>query len=264
MKRKQTSFSNEFSATFIHKDCSVKPEEFFSHDCYKEMEFDIVSCQFSMHYMFCSEEKVRNFLGIASQKLLNGGYFIATHPDANVLVKKFRDSTAFVDPETGFTVSENKYYSLICQEPKFPRSNGAFGFAYGYFLTDNLVGFEEKNEETGKVHRHYVPEYLIILNNFLRIAEEYGFELVETKNFHEFYGDNVKTPKFKELFKRMMLRDSSQNETQLMDKELWDTSYLYRVLVLKKIKGGKTPDQFNRKFKPRHYFKLVQEAKKNN
>jgi len=43
-----------------------------------------------MHYMFKSEEKVRNFLQNISQRLNNGGYFVCTHPDANVIMKKLR------------------------------------------------------------------------------------------------------------------------------------------------------------------------------
>lgn len=54
------------------------------------MYFDMVSTQFSMHYMFKSEEKVRNFLQNVSQRLNKGGYFVCTHPDANVIMKKLR------------------------------------------------------------------------------------------------------------------------------------------------------------------------------
>ena len=69
-----------FCARFIQKDASCPPEEFFKDFDYKlkrdsdkkdkeeedskeeKMMFDMASCQFSMHYMFKSEEKVKNFL----------------------------------------------------------------------------------------------------------------------------------------------------------------------------------------------------------
>ena len=55
------------------------------------MFFDMVSAQFSMHYMFKSEQKVRNFLQNVANRLNQGGYFICSHPDANVIVKKLRE-----------------------------------------------------------------------------------------------------------------------------------------------------------------------------
>lgn len=86
--RKLKSFKN-FCTNFIQLDASCPPEEFFA-DVPEKMYFDMVSTQFSMHYMFKSEEKVRNFLQNVSQRLNKGGFFVCTHPDANVIMKKLR------------------------------------------------------------------------------------------------------------------------------------------------------------------------------
>mmetsp|Transcript_5509 Transcript_5509/g.4193 ORF Transcript_5509/g.4193 Transcript_5509/m.4193 type:complete len:134 (+) Transcript_5509:185-586(+) len=54
----------------------------------KGLVFDIVSCQFSMHYMFDSEIRVRAFLRNVTDRLEPGGYFIGTTIDAERVIGK--------------------------------------------------------------------------------------------------------------------------------------------------------------------------------
>lgn len=56
----------------------------------KNVYFDVVSCQMSMHYLFESEAWVRQFLTNVSTKLVDGGVFLATTLDATTLVTKLR------------------------------------------------------------------------------------------------------------------------------------------------------------------------------
>lgn len=56
----------------------------------KQLSFDIVSCQFSAHYLFQTEEKLRTFLENVTGQLKVGGFFIGTTPDSEVLVSKLR------------------------------------------------------------------------------------------------------------------------------------------------------------------------------
>jgi len=44
-----------------------------------------------MHYFFDSEQSVRNFLENISRKLVQGGCFISTFPDWNIILKKFKE-----------------------------------------------------------------------------------------------------------------------------------------------------------------------------
>lgn len=250
-----------FSATFIQEDASVDPSQFYKY-IPDNIYFDMASCQFSMHYMFLSEQKVRNWLQNATKKILNGGYFVCTHPDANVIVKKIREDS-FWDEKTECWVSENRFYSLISSTKEFPKTNGPFGFPYGFFLTDNLVGFREELPE--KHILHYVPEYLVIVPSLVKIAREYGLELVESKNLHEFYSENINDRENYELFTRRMKFKTDSNMTFLMDKDLWDVSYLYRILVFQKVEGGEDASSFDRStFKGRNYFKVHKKEQKFN
>jgi mRNA (guanine-N7-)-methyltransferase len=72
-----------------------------SADCHKQrvasvlapdVMFDFVSCQFSLHYCFENEARARMMLLNCSERLKVGGHFVGTLPDANVLVRKFRES----------------------------------------------------------------------------------------------------------------------------------------------------------------------------
>ena len=183
-----------------------------------------------MHYMFASEQKVRNFLQNATSRLIHGGFLVCSHPDANVIVKKLREEGVW-DEKAQAWVAENKYYSLITETKEFPKSHGPFGFPYGFFLTDNLVGFREEKEDKDLLH--YVPEYLVIVPALQEIAKEYGLEMVESKNMHEFFSENINTQEGKtrdnfDLFSKRMKFIAEPGATILMDKELWDVSYLYR------------------------------------
>jgi len=52
----------------------------------KEIQFDVVSCQFSFHYSFESLAQAEMMLQNACECLKPGGYFIGTMPNANELM----------------------------------------------------------------------------------------------------------------------------------------------------------------------------------
>ena len=89
-----------FPAQFIELDCSSRPEVFCKY-IPKHLYFDIVSCQMSLHYMFEKKQLAWNFFQNISKKLTQGGFFIATIPDSNVIVKRLRKyAIQEVDHET--------------------------------------------------------------------------------------------------------------------------------------------------------------------
>ena len=50
------------------------------------VQFDLVSCQFSLHYSFETEARARHYIGNLSKRLKPGGYFVGTIPNANWIV----------------------------------------------------------------------------------------------------------------------------------------------------------------------------------
>lgn len=65
-------------------DCTQ--EELFERLPRDKMKFDIVSCQFALHYAFRTEAALRQMLYNVSAGLRSGGYFIGTLPDAERIV----------------------------------------------------------------------------------------------------------------------------------------------------------------------------------
>jgi len=74
----------KFTAKFIVADCCQK--DVLKKFLPKDFQFDLVSCQFSLHYSFENEEKARNFVENAAKNLKPGGYFIGTIPNAYCIV----------------------------------------------------------------------------------------------------------------------------------------------------------------------------------
>ncbi|VDL80765.1 unnamed protein product [Nippostrongylus brasiliensis] len=91
-----------FPAEFIHMDAcknyilfdmkkirllsSVHLQDILKEKLKGPPDFDLVSCQFSMHYSFIDEQSARTFLRNATETLRPGGFLIGTLPDAERIV----------------------------------------------------------------------------------------------------------------------------------------------------------------------------------
>ena len=194
---------------------------------------DIASSQLAFHYCWNCEESIRNFMTTATSKMVRGGYLILTVPDALRIVKKIRDpSLQKRDPKNGNYVVQNKYYAVMFDKIKFP-SKAPFGISYGFYLCEGAVG-NKVETETEVIYQH-VKEYLVIEQELSRIAKDFGMELEESVNFHEFYESSGNCE---------MLRRLKKGWT--CDPQLWDAIGLYKVIVYKK-KTGPLPDEKERK-----------------
>lgn len=182
--------------------------------------FDLVSAQFCIHYFFENESNVRNFLENVSQKLVRDGLFVATFPDADVILKKLLS-----DSESGnqFMVTENGDYSIIMDRSELDKDT-PFGLKYGFFLDDDLIGNKEVTDRDVRIT--YVPEYLINLPKLIELASEYGLALHTSRNFHEYYADNIRNEAHFSLFRKMNFQPFDYD--RLMEEGVWDCSYLYR------------------------------------
>jgi len=193
-----------FAAKFIAADCCAVPITDHLPD------LDLVSCQFSLHYAFESEARARMMLRNVATKLKPGGFFIGTIPDANLIVKKIRNSN---------TMSfENSVFSIrFEQKTHFP----IYGCRYEFFLEDAIFS---------------LPEYLVHFPTLVRLAEDYDLELLEKERFHEFYTKHVGFSDNQQLFERMRCLNS---DGTISDDE-WEASGLYITFAFQK-KGASQP-----------------------
>jgi len=108
-----------------------------------------------------------------------------------------------------------------------------FGIKYGFYLEDSI----DKRDEEGKVK--YVGEYLIIFEEFVKIAKEYDLHFVEKKNFNDLLTENLENSNSKRLFQIIVKDLSSANREQQ-----WEIIQLYMMFCFRK---GKEEDSKNYK-----------------
>lgn len=206
--KRRNSFS--FPARLVCADCFTVHLDEVLQD---EGPFDICSCQFALHYSWASEDKARIALQNVSAVLKPGGYFIGTMPDANVIVRKLRETDGLEFGNSCYSVKFDDYYF----EKKFLPSE-PFGIQYMFHLEDAVS----------------CPEWLVHFPTFKALAEEYGLELIDKKNFHEFVHEHIKNPEFAELMKILgALGNGASRDTISTDE--WDAAYLYMAFVFKKV-----------------------------
>jgi len=201
-----------FPCTFIITDCFQK---LLNNIFDLNIWFDLISCQFALHYAFESEKQVRAMLKNVSSRLKQGGYFIGTTPDSNRLVKKWRKEPY------GKHCFGNKYYQIIfCpknkkQKEKKLNPQKPFGIKYFFNLNNSI---------------NQCPEFLLHIPTLKNIAEEYGLSLYFECNFQEFFIQQFNI-KYLDLFKKM---DIIFNQKLISNQE-WEIVSLYIVFVFRKI-----------------------------
>ena len=128
-------------------------------------KFDIISCQFSLHYYFKNMDMLKSYLTNIEENCKTDGYFIGCCYDGSKIFDKLRNKKSFeYKTENGHTVfSIEKNYELE-------------DFEY----TDNddqMVGqkIDVQMESIGQT----IPEYLVNFDFLEKIMYEYGFKPVK-------------------------------------------------------------------------------------
>ena len=225
-KIRNEKYSNNFQTKciFIKEDLS-SPQNKLLEKIDKKYFFDLVSCQFAMHYHFESEQRLNSFLINVSSRLCEGGYFIGTIVEDNVIVKRLRNRKNIADNKY---INEkltfgNEFYSVKFSQKNFNKNNGPFGIKYGFYLEDSI----DNRDEEGNIK--YVGEYLIVFKEFVEICKKFGLYLVEKENFTKFYQNNIKD----DFYKRLSIKMFKDINTTNM-KQQWEIIQLYTTFVFRK------------------------------
>ena len=129
-------------------------------------KFDIVSCQFAIHYAFSDEQTARTFIQNVAFALRVGGSFIITVPDAEFLQK----SRKLLGKKFG-----DQHYSV-----KFDS-------------LDEFADFGTDYEFTFKGAVEQLKEYVVKHEVLERLCNDCGMRLESSNNFEEYtqYKDNA-------------------------------------------------------------------------
>ena len=179
-----------FKADFLHMDFTIESfEEKFPVD----VKFDMVSCQFVLHYSFETFAKANNFAKNVSACLSPGGYFIGTTTDSFEIVKRLNESNT----KTSF--GNDVYKVKYLDENGFDAKNVPLFGAKIDFQLDGVVD---------------CPEYLLHFPTLVKIAERHGLKLVFKKRFSDFFNQYSQIDDYKELLSVIKSLEPYDEENQ--------------------------------------------------
>lgn len=179
--------------------------DFMACDCHLPMtfgpavKFNLVSCQFALHYSFATEERAKGLLSNAAARLVHGGYLIGTLVDSRVVKQRLAEAK---HTEFGNSVYRVCMTAVPVSDEK--ASKTTFGKEYRFTLVDAVTD---------------CPEFLVDFDALVGLAKSIGFELALFANFADYVAmrsDPVKFPAWAELLKRTMAGASlSKDERQV-------------------------------------------------
>ncbi|KAH7722039.1 CRE-TAG-72 protein [Aphelenchoides avenae] len=159
-----------FDAHFLPADASrVRLRDNYPRE---DLQFDLSSCQFALHYSFSSEETARQFVQNATEALRPGGYFVGTLPDADAIVHFLRKGENAAYRNNVLTIDyADKSVDMQTHQPPL------FGAKLNFAL-DEVVN---------------CPEYLAYFPLLVKLCEEQGMELVYSYRFPDAIAHYVET-----------------------------------------------------------------------
>ncbi len=145
------NYDDQFRAlgSISHTD-KLLMEKYFSKDSKKQVKFDRISCQFSIHYMFESNDTFNNFKKNINDYLAPGGYLIATCFDAEKVNELFGETEKFSSYYTDSKGNKKLLWQIIKKYNKLDKNEmygvgnaidffGAWMFQEGQYQTEYLV-----------------------------------------------------------------------------------------------------------------------------
>jgi mRNA (guanine-N7-)-methyltransferase len=152
----------------------VKPISEFETD---KADYNIVVCNFTLHYFFKTETMLRSVLNNISCHLKVGGYFIGTTIDGDLVKKMF--------PHT-----DNQYFSITSNNNNnnnnnYNNNNDVFGIEYS---------FKMKDTDNSGIYSKTDTEYLTNIRVLTKIAQEYKLKLVSCLSFKSYPFDGILFP----------------------------------------------------------------------
>ena len=140
----------------------------------KQRKFNIVSCQFAIHYFFRNKESLINLMTIVKDYSLKGAYWIGTTVNGDMVMDLLK----------GKKMIGNNIYSI---EKKYNEVVNAYNNTY-------LVALGEKTDTEHYFANKKSEEYLVTIDELKIVCEKMGFLYVGVIDFEIWYksfGQNI-------------------------------------------------------------------------
>ena len=215
-----------FKANFIVADCTrVDLDEKYVEENIPDIEFDLVSCQFALHYGFESQAQAKRMIKNAVSHLKPGCFFTGTIPNSNYLVKKY------LSLSEGSRFGNDVYYVDFQEENRtsFP----LFGAKYVFYLH-------------GAVEE--LPEFLIHFPLLKSMLEDEGCECVLAEPFTDFvYKTDPNTGErvMKEV--EVVSRTRGLNDQGTLPRSEWEVVACYMAFGFRKLTEAEQEERRDKK-----------------
>ena len=186
------------------------------------IKFDIVSCQFAIHYFFDNYDRVQTFIDNVDEHIKKGGIFIGTCLDGNTVYNKICDEYR----STGKTrvISKDKYNNTIWS------IEGLFDCEGKDFTRGDPVNFDiniQLASITGEGFEY--KESLVNFGYLQMLFEKRGFKLIKN-TLNNIPGESL----FGKLYDKYYEKIKDDRDKQMSEAEK-NLSYMYRYFVFKKM-----------------------------
>jgi len=159
--------------------------------------FDVTTIQFAVHYMFKSITTLTEFLKNVAECTALHGYFIGTCYDGEKIFNLLKDT-----PKLIFKNEEEHVCTITKKYTHIEHADNSSCVGYAIDVLQESIGTE-------------IEEYLVFFSYFVKIMNEYGFEMQSVTPFETYYGT-------------LRGRDMPEYEKKL--------SFLNNAFVFKKVK----------------------------
>lgn len=188
--------------------------------------FDVMSCQFAMHYMFEKKESFYNFIrNIAECTKLNG-YFISTCYDGTSIFNMLKNKE--LGESDDIFINEKKVWSITKKYDSTTLNNDESCLGYEIDVYQDSIN-------------QSITEYLVNFDFFTSTMDKYGFKLVnreDSKKMNLPEGSGL----FSELFTQMEMeikndpkKEINYKDALLMKDYEKKISFLNRFFVFQKV-----------------------------
>ena len=230
-------------------------------------QYDIVSCQFALHYFFQTSEKCGTFFRNVHKHLKGGRHFVTSTIDsrrmAELLLRQLCTTDASDSPTKELKITNafgdtllrvafdnyqwkrllsfnSSYYDRTSRSKQTSSSgkleltdeeyDALFGIQYTFVLGDN--------EDEQAVN---APEWIVPCGRYLEhIAERFGLRVTYYENNHKFISERIKAAEVFPTPSNMFLKSQLENRNafnykgRIEDAE-WDICGLYAIIIFEKV-----------------------------
>ena len=140
----------------------------------KKEQFDVLSCQFAVHYLFEDDKKLDNFCNNINDNLKKGGYFIFTLFDGDKLLKLLSDKLTFTSYYTDEEGKREKLFEIIRKFPIEEKEFNKTGLSVDVLMT--------------WINDNHLTEYLVTPSYLIKtMKKKCNAVLIESDGFDNFH-----------------------------------------------------------------------------